>query len=135
MSDQEINNMGDAEVKSGSGDVQYYTGLDYNGLADSDASIGAMPSQVLPSDFNIGAVSADVGTGMRDAQVGLNSDGSAQFSDSLDDRPNTGMDSMAQLATDSHEELLENSSMYGEQEALPFVFPPLDTADAEIEGE
>jgi hypothetical protein len=47
----------------GSDNEQYNYGLDYSGLADSDAGIPGMPSQLLPTDQNMGAVSMPVGVG------------------------------------------------------------------------
>jgi hypothetical protein len=103
----------------GSDNEQFNYGLDYSGLVDSDAAIPGMPSQVLPNDANMGALSMP---------VGLGGDTDNQFGNvELFDNPVPGydissqFDSMAQLPTDSHIETLVNESMYGSQVEQPFV--------------
>jgi hypothetical protein len=95
----------------GSDQEQFNYGQDYRGLAVPDASIGAMPEQVLPDSFDIGALSADVGA-MVDANVGLDSDASAMWNDTYDTVPNVGMDALEGVANDARIAELGDVSMY-----------------------
>ena len=100
-------------------DPDFSTGEDFSNLFGPDAAIPGMPAQLLPDSANMGAVSAEVGTGMPDVMAGLDSDGTFQFFDSQDDRQFIGMDALQGVVDDRHVEILRDEQMYSSQATLP----------------